>query len=93
MNKVRYSLETKETNRFVKYAQIVFGVVCILTSAWWIVFILSSDGQNNYWVATLFMLFFGAFQIYSGLGYAERYVEIHNMELIIKQNAVGIPLT
>jgi hypothetical protein len=91
MDRKRYSLEAKESNRFVRIAQIVFGAVCIITSAWWIVFILKSEGTNNYWVATLFMLFFGLFQIYSGLGHASRYVEISDEELIIKQNSIGLP--
>jgi hypothetical protein len=91
MDRKRYSLEAKESNRFVKFAQIIFGAVCIITSAWWVVFILKSGEGNNYWVATLFMLFFGLFQILSGLGHASRYVEFSNEEVIIKQNSIGLP--
>lgn len=90
MDRKRYSLETKESNRFVKIAQIIFGVVCIITAAWWVVFILKSGDANNYWVATLFILFFGMFQIFSGLGHATRYVEFSSEELIIKQNSIGL---
>jgi hypothetical protein len=91
MERKRYSLEAKESNRFVRTAQIVFGAVCIITSAWWVVFIIKSGEGNNYWVATLFMLFFGLFQILSGLGHASRYVEFREEEVIIKQNSIGLP--
>jgi hypothetical protein len=91
MERNRFSLEAKESNRFVRIAQIIFGALCIITAAWWVVYILKSGDGNNYWVATLFILFFGIFQIYSGLGYASRYVEFGNSEMIIKQNSIGLP--
>jgi len=91
MDKKRYSLETKETNKFVRYAQIVFGVICLITAGWWAVYLTSSDNGGDYWIATLFMLGFGLFQIYSGLGYAARYVEISDNQIIIKQTSIGTP--
>ncbi len=91
METKRYSLETRETNKFVRYAQIVFGVVCLITAGWWSVYLTQSDSGGDYWIATLFLLGFGLFQIYSGLGYAARYVEISDRQIIIKQASIGTP--
>jgi len=91
METKRYSLETKETNKFVRYAQIVFGVICLITAGWWAVYLTKSDNGGDYWIATLFMLGFGLFQIYSGMGYAARYIEISDNQLIIKQNSISTP--
>lgn len=91
MEKKRYSLEIKETNKLIRYAQNIFGVVCLITAAWWAVYLTKSDGGGDYWIATLFLLGFGLFQIYSGLGYAARYVEISDNQLIIKQASIGTP--
>lgn len=85
----RYSLESRENNRIVKILQIIFGVACIITAGWWAVFMLKALESGNYWIATLFMFFFGAFQIYSGLGYASKYILIGSDSLTIRKTAIG----
>ena len=85
----RYSLESRENSSFVKILQIIFGIACIITAGWWAVYMLKSLESGNYWIATLFMLFFGAFQIYSGLGYASKYIIIGSDTLTIRKTAVG----
>jgi hypothetical protein len=91
MEKKRYSLESKESNRFVRYAQIAFGIVCLIVAAWWTAFLIQTEGADNFWVATLFILFFGIFQIYSGMGMAAKYIDISGDSLSIKQTAICAP--
>jgi hypothetical protein len=85
----KYSLTNKESSGFVKIMQIIFGILCIGTSVWWTVFMLSAEVSGNYWAAILFMLFFGAFQIYSGLGYADRFLLIDEGSITIKATALS----
>lgn len=85
----KYSLESRENSKLVKIMQIVFGIACIITAGWWAVFMLKSLESGNYWMATIFMFFFGAFQIYSGLGYASKYVIVGSESLKIKKTAIG----
>ena len=85
----RYSLENRESNKLVRILQILFGIACIITAGWWAVYMIKSLESGNYWIATLFMFFFGAFQIYSGLGYASKYLIIGKETLKIKKAAIG----
>lgn len=85
----RYSLDNKETSPVVKVLQILFGVACLLVAGWWAVYMISSEENNGYWIATLFMLGFGAFQIYSGLGYAAKYIVIDGNSLTVKKSALS----
>jgi hypothetical protein len=85
----RYSLESRENGRIVKILQIIFGIACIITAGWWAVFMMKSDESGNYWIATLFMFLFGTFQIYSGLGYASKYIIIGSDTLSIRKTAIG----
>lgn len=85
----RFSLESRESNRLIRIFQFIFGIVCVITAGWWAVYILKSPEGGNFWIATLFMLFFGVFQIYSGLGHASKYLAIDNDRLEIKKTAIG----
>jgi hypothetical protein len=90
METIRYSLDNKESSGFVRLLQIIFGVACIAVSLWWAWFIIKSSDNDSYWLATLFMLFFGTFQIYSGLGYAAKFIVLHNNSIEFKKAAIGI---
>jgi len=92
MEKKRYSLEIKESGKIVKFAQIVFGAICLFTAAWWVVYIFKAEVAGDYWIATLFLTGFGLFQIYSGAGYSARYIEISDNHIIIKQSSIGTPI-
>lgn len=90
METIRYSLDNKDSSGFVRLLQIIFGVACIVVSFGWAWFIIKSSDNNSYWIATLFMLFFGAFQIYAGLGYAAKFIELHNDSIEFKKAAIGL---
>ena len=90
METIRYSLDNKESSGFVRLLQIIFGVACIAVSLGWAWFIIKSSDIDSYWIATLFMLFFGAFQIYSGLGYAAKFIELHNNSIEFKKASIGL---
>ncbi|MDX9929220.1 MAG: hypothetical protein RBS37_05145 [Bacteroidales bacterium] len=85
----RYSLEARENTRFVKVLQVIFGIICIFIAIWWAVYILNSPDNIEYWAASVFMFGFGAFQIYSGLGYASRYILTGSDTIVIKKSAIG----
>jgi len=89
METIRYSLDNKESSGFVRLLQIIFGIACIAVALWWAWFIIKSSDNGSYWIATLFMLFFGAFQIYSGLGYAAKFIELHNDSIEFKKASLG----
>lgn len=86
------SLDERPEGRFVRSLMILFGVLCIFTAGWWALYLIRNPlGINIYWVATLFLLLFGVYQIYAGLGNARRYIGIDDKNLIIRQNPLTRP--
>jgi hypothetical protein len=87
-----YSLGSTENNRFVKILQIFFGIVCIGVAVFWLIFnarSLKSDG--TLWITIIFLIGFGVYQIWSGLGHTTRFIEISHDSIRLKKNAV-LPL-
>lgn len=84
-----YLLGSPENSRFVKILQICFGIVCMAIAVFWLMLnakSLKSDG--TLWVTIIFLLGFGAFQIWLGSGHATRFIEIGSETIRLKQNAV-----
>lgn len=87
-----FSLDERPEKGIVSVLMVIFGLLCLGTSGWWGYFLfISADKQNIYWVATIFLLIFGAYQIYAGLGYARRYIKIEGSKLTIRQNSFTTP--
>ncbi len=90
MNKTTFNLGTKESTRFVLISQFIFGLICIGTAVMWGLFILKGGSENEgFWAPTVFLLLFGFYQIYSGLGKASRYIKFEGDTITIKKAALG----
>lgn len=82
------SLNERPEKLFVRIMMVIFGLMCLFTAGWWALFLYKNpDNENIFWIATLFLLFFGLYQVYAGLGYATRYIKIEANQLVIRQNA------
>jgi hypothetical protein len=89
MAKKRISLELRENNKLVRFIQVIFGLVCLAISVFWLIYNLRSvSGNGTLWITLLFLTGFGVFQIYSGLGYAEKYIESGEESLTVKHNSL-----
>jgi len=87
-----FSLDERPEKGFVSTLMVVFGILCLGTSGWWAYFLfISQDQQSIFWAATAFLFLFGAYQIYAGLGYARRYIEIKGGKIRIRQNSFFPP--
>lgn len=83
------SLEFKDDNKIIRTIQIIFGAVLILIAVYWLIYnIRSADGKGSLWITLIFLTGFGAFEIYSGLGYARKYIEFIDGLLKIKTNSL-----
>ena len=78
-----FQLSNISKNRFVNLLQIVFGATCIGIGAYWA--IATSDNQGASWVTILFLFGFGFYKIWSGLGKADRYIEIEKTSINLKK--------
>ncbi len=82
-------LDDKPDKKFVSVFLVIFGFSCLLTSGWWALFLVRvPENENVFWLGTIFLLLFGLFQIYSGLGFAKRYLIVEKTNITIRQNSL-----
>jgi hypothetical protein len=87
-----FSLEIRENSKLVRIFQIGLGVGCLLIAGFWVVFnIRSVKADNSLWLTVAFLCGFGVFQIYSGLGYANKFIEFSDTRIKLKKNSL-LPL-
>jgi hypothetical protein len=88
MEKKYFSLDPKEDSRVVRIFQIVFGILCIIITLFWLIFnIRSGKTDNSLWITIIFLVGFGAYQILSGLGKTKKYIELGPDKIVLKQNS------
>jgi hypothetical protein len=93
MDKVYYSLDFREDNRLTRVFRVIFGFLCVAIAIYWLVFNLRTGGHvGTQWITVAFLLGFGAFQIYSGLGFAGNFIEISNEKIRLRKNSI-LPVT
>lgn len=91
-NKI-FSLETREDNRVTRIFQIIFGIVCTGIAIFWIIYnhrSLKSD--RTLWITIIFLVGFGAYLVYSGLGLASRFISLIPGIIRIKNNFLLPPV-
>jgi len=93
MDKKHFSLGTVEKNRIIKGIRIIFGLVCLTVAVFWINFnITTLKTDATLWITIIFLVTFGLYQIWSGLGRTERFIEIDSKMIRLKKNAVMPPV-
>ncbi len=92
MDKVYFSLDSRDDNRLIRIFRVILGVLCIVIAGYWFVFNLRAEKQTlTQWITVAFLLGFGVYQIYSGFGYAGIFIEINSDKIRLKKNPV-LPL-
>ncbi|NSW93331.1 MAG: hypothetical protein HPY62_01325 [Bacteroidales bacterium] len=89
MEKKYYSIEVHKSNKLTRVFQLLFGIICIIVALIWIVF--NFKNVSSVWsliVTILFLLAFGYYQIISGLGKGEKFIEFHSDRIRLKRNSV-----
>jgi hypothetical protein len=86
METKHFTLGNNEKNRLIKIIRILFGATCIAIAGFWLIFnIKSIAGQGSGWATVLFLTFFGFYQIWAGLGKAERYIAVSDESINLKK--------
>ena len=89
MDKKYFSLELNESNKLTKIAKVIFGLVCLSLSIYWIIFNISSlQSVGAQWISVVFIMGFGLYMIWSGLDYSGRFIEIGSDFIHLKRNPV-----
>ena len=87
-----FPLGSTESNRFVNFIRIVFGITCIIVALYWLYLngqMVRNDG--TLWITIIFMTLFGLYLIWAGLGKAYRFIEIGSDQIRLKKNPFFSP--
>lgn len=88
-----FSLGTTESNSLIKIIKVLFGVVCFSVALFWIIFNIRSIRTDwTLWITIIFLTGFGFYQIWSGLGKANIFIEFGSDFIRLKKNPVLPPV-
>ena len=89
MGKKHFSLEIRDDNNLIKVFRIVFGLLCSAIAIFWMIFnFRSAKEDRTLWVTVVFLISFGIFQVYSGFGYASKFIELTDKNIRLKRNSL-----
>ena len=92
MDKKEFSLDTNINNKFLRFSGIVFGTVCIVLAISWLVINLNKGLFSKESVyPIIFIILFGVYQLFYGLGKTQKYINIGNNTIQCKQHSI-LPL-
>ncbi len=88
MEKKIFLLDPNENTRTVKVFQLILGILCLLVSLYWIfIYLKSAKTTGSMWITIAFLATFGFYQVMSGLGKTQRYIETAPDRIKIKQHS------
>ena len=89
MGKKYFSLEIRDDNRLTKIFRIVFGLLCCAIAIFWVIYNFRSvKADGTLWITVAFLVLFGVFQIYSGFGFATRFIELSANYIKLKKSSL-----
>jgi len=81
-----FQLGNIEKNRLVNIIKVLFGVACLAVAIYWIVFRINSTGRlGTIWITIIFLAGFGFYEVWSGIGKANRYIIIDRDTIKLKK--------
>ncbi len=93
MKEKYFDLDPDNKTQLVKILQIIFGILCIAATLYYFFSgIISGTSKITLLTALLFLLFFGIYQIMSGLGKTKIYFRLTPNSISFKQHSV-LPVT
>jgi len=89
MGKSYFSLEVNKSNKLTRIFQIFFGIICAIVAIAWLVLNFNSITTNLVLLITIvFLLGFAYYQVNSGLGRGEKFIEIGESSIKLKRNSI-----
>jgi hypothetical protein len=84
-----FSLELHRSNKLTKIFQLVFGIICAGVAVIWLILNLSTMKMTlGLAITVLFLLGFAYYQMVSGLGHAEKFIEVGGDKIRMKKNSI-----
>ena len=93
MKETRYSIDLHENRRLEKAGRILLGAVSLVVTGWYFYSIIGTTASGiSSLVAMAFLLLFGLWMIFSGLGYTNRYIIVADERITLRQEFYRPPL-
>lgn len=84
-----FSLEVNKSNKLTRIFQVVFGIVCASVALIWFIININTFKTNGALLLTIvFLLGFAFYQVNSGLGHGEKFIEISQAAVRLKKNSI-----
>lgn len=84
-----FSLEVNKSNKLTRIFQLIFGIICSLVAIAWLIMNIETIVSNMTLLITIiFLAGFAWYQINSGLGRGDKFVEIDQNTLRLKKNSL-----
>ena len=92
MGNKHFFLGSGENSCLVKILNIIFGLACFAVAVFWMIYNMKSlKSDNTLWITIIFLLGFGFYQIWSGLGRTTLFIDFDTDRIILKKNAILPP--
>ncbi len=89
MDKKEFSLDTNNSNKFLRVSAIIFGIMCIALAIIWLVINLNKGLVAKESVYPIvFIILFGIYQVSFGLGKTSKYINIGTDGIQCKQHSI-----
>ena len=89
MEKEYFSLEIRDDNKLTKIFRIILGLLCCGIAAFWLIYNFKTvKAYGKQWITIAFLLCFGIFQIYAGIGLAIKFIEFTVNNIRLKKNSL-----
>jgi hypothetical protein len=89
MEEKHYALGGGENNRLVRVFQVIFGVLCIGIAVYWLIYNFKSvKSDGTLWITVAFLIGFGGYLIWAGLGFSYRFIEFGSDRITLKKNSL-----
>jgi len=84
-----FSLELNKGSKLTRIFQLLFGIVCGLVAIIWTILNISRlKSDAALWITIILLFCFAYYQVMSGLGLAEKFIEISTSTIKIKKNSL-----
>lgn len=89
MEKRYFSLDINKGSRLTRIFQLLFGFVCALVAIIWTILNISTlKSDVALWITIILLFCFAYYQVMSGLGRAEKFIEISPSNIKLKKNSL-----
>jgi hypothetical protein len=84
-----FSLEVNKSNKLTRVFQMFFGIICACIALIWLIINIKTLKTNGALLLTIvFLLGFAYYQINSGLGRGEKFIEVSKAAVRLKKNTI-----